>query len=91
MLALQKMFINSEDYCFATLKELYSAFKERYPDAKVGFSKFCTSDPNGAFLLVPAGLILFVYAQAIKMHNCWCMLQTSTKIITTSWQWLFVI
>ena len=38
-----------------------------------------------------AGLILFVYAKAIKMHNCWCMLQTSTKIITTSWQWLFVI
>ena len=34
------------------LKELYSAFKERYPDAKVGFQNFVASDPNGAFLLV---------------------------------------
>ena len=28
------------------LKELYSAFKERYPDAKVGFSKFCSFRPK---------------------------------------------
>ena len=28
------------------LKELYSAFKERYPDAKVGFSKFCSLRPK---------------------------------------------
>ena len=28
------------------LKELYSAFKERYPDAKVGFSKFCSLRPR---------------------------------------------
>ena len=58
---------------------------------KFAFQNFVASDPNAAFPLVPAGLILFVYAQAIKMHNSWCMLQTSTKIITTSWQWLFVI
>ena len=28
------------------LKELYSAFKERHPDAKVGFSKFCSLRPK---------------------------------------------
>jgi hypothetical protein len=29
------------------VKELYSAFnKERYPDAKVGFSKFCSLRPK---------------------------------------------
>ena len=28
------------------LKQLYSAFKESYPDAKVGFSKFCSLRPK---------------------------------------------
>ena len=32
---------------------------------KLAFQNFVASDPNGAFLLVPAGLILFVYAQLL--------------------------
>ena len=90
MLALEKMFINSKDYCFET-RSCTVRSKKDIQMPKLAFQNFVASDPNGTFLLVPAGLILFVYAQAIKMHNCWCMLQTSTKIITTSWQWLFVI
>jgi hypothetical protein len=51
------------------LKELYSAFKERYPDAKVGFSKFC-SLTAWCVSVGSSGTHLFVFVPAIKMHNC---------------------
>ena len=61
MLALQKMFVNSEDYCFATQRSCTVLSKKDIQMPKLAFQNFVASDPNGAFLLVPV-----VYAQAIK-------------------------
>ncbi len=36
---------------------------------RLAFRNFAALDPSGVFLLVPQGLILFVFVPAIKMHN----------------------
>jgi len=37
------------------LSELYTSFKEKYPDVKIGFSKFCTLRPKWCVLAGPSG------------------------------------
>ena len=39
----------------APLKELYAAFKQKYPDLKVGFSKFCSVKPKRCVLVGCSG------------------------------------
>ena len=46
MLALEKNVHKKRRLLLCNLKKLYSAFKGRYPDAKVGFSKFCSLRPK---------------------------------------------
>jgi hypothetical protein len=38
------------------LKELYAAFKQKYPDLKVGFSKFCSLKPKWCVLVGCSGI-----------------------------------
>ena len=37
------------------LKELYSSFKQEYPDIKIGFSKFCSLRPKWCLLVGASG------------------------------------
>ena len=37
------------------LSELYTSFKDKYPDVKIGFSKFCTLRPKWCVLAGPSG------------------------------------
>ena len=74
------------------LKELYSAFKERYPDAKVGFSKFCSLRPKSCISVGSSGT--HSVCVCTSHQNAQLLVHAANidkDIITTSWQWLFVI
>ena len=52
------------------LKELYSAFKEKYPDSKIGFSKFCSLRPKWCVTVSSSGT-----------HSvCVCTIHQNTKL-----------
>ena len=41
-LSISKGIHKQKRLILCNLKELYAAFKKKYPDIKIGFSKFCT-------------------------------------------------
>ena len=65
-LSLQKEFMKRLFLC--NLREMYAAFKEKYPNGKLRFSKFCTFQPKWCVVLGLQVLILYVYAVSIKMQ-----------------------
>ena len=72
-----------ERLVLCNLREMYAAFKEKYPNVKLGFFKFYTFRQNGVYLLGLQALILYVYAVSIKMQFYWLMQSTGishTKI-----------
>ena len=56
------------------LKELYCCFKKRYPDVKVGFSKFCTLRPKWCVLAGSSGT-----------HSvCVCTIHQNVELLITA-------
>ena len=62
------------------LSELYSSFKQKYPNLKIGISKFCYLSPKGCVLDNTDGTQC-IYTQYIKKCDfCWFMEQALKKI-----------
>ena len=61
------------------LKELYSAFKQRHADVKIGFSKFCSLRPKWCVLAGAAGT-----------HSvCVCTYHQNTKLLVSAINWVY--
>ena len=58
----------SKRFILCNLKELYAAYKFKYPDHKVGFLKFCSLQPKWCVLAGTKGTHS-VYAQYTKMSS----------------------
>ena len=52
------------------LKELYSSFKQKFPDVKVGFSKFCSLRPKWCVLVGSSGTHSVWY---VPCTRTWCL------------------
>ena len=60
-----------------TLREMYAAFKEKYPNVKLGFSKFCTFRPKCCVLAGSSGT-----------HSaCLCSIHQNTILLVDAINW----
>ena len=64
----------SKRLILCNLKELYAAYKLKYPDHKVGFSIFCSLRPKWCVLAGPKGT-----------HSvCMCTIQQNVKLMLSA-------
>ena len=68
--SIQKGVHKQKQLVLCNLHELLVAFKERNPDVKIGFSKFCTLCPKWCVIAGSSGTHSYVSVLLIKTPFC---------------------
>ena len=73
-MSLGKKVHKQKQLLLCNLNELYAAFKEKHPNSKIGFSKFCSLQPKWCVTVSASG----------TRSICVCTSHQKTKLIVDS-------